>query len=87
VGLADDVGGYLDGDADRGAVVPGVDVQVDHRDREIVGNGRPLPVVFAELGDDGGEEVEPLILAYLEVESVEGGESLAEVPRVPRRCS
>jgi GntR family transcriptional regulator / MocR family aminotransferase len=39
VGEVDDVGGYLDGDADRDAEVPGVDVQVNHGDREIVGNG------------------------------------------------
>src|SRR5262249_49647941 len=39
VGEVDAVGGYLDVDADRGAEVPGVDVQVDHGDREIVGNG------------------------------------------------
>jgi hypothetical protein len=39
VGEVDDVGGYLDGDTGRDAEVPGVDVQVDHGDREIVGNG------------------------------------------------
>jgi hypothetical protein len=41
VGVVDGIGGDLDGKADRDAQIPGVDVQVDDRDRESIGNGRP----------------------------------------------
>ena len=39
MGVLDDAGRYLDGDAGHEAEVPGVDVKVDHGDREIVGDG------------------------------------------------
>ncbi len=55
VGVVDDVGGYLDGDTDRDAEVPGVDVQVDHGDREIIGNG-PAERSLHHPGQVGGAE-------------------------------